>query len=136
MGPASASGVNRPFSHLPLRIRDFASIPSSGIVGELLEAAGDRCEEDALGLGIGEAEELLAGEELGLRRGDGRGKSWSSSSSIIADGTWGVIGGDEGEVARKSGTASISRDRRRLSTSSTLIDAVLPSLTTAISLWP
>lgn len=36
-----------------------------------------RQEEDAVGLGTG--------EEVGVRRGDGRGNSWSSSSSSIGE---------------------------------------------------
>lgn len=39
VNPASASGFNRPLSHLPLRVRDLASIPSSGIWSESPEAS-------------------------------------------------------------------------------------------------
>lgn len=74
-------GWRRPDSGVFL-LRDLAMTPSSGVRLSLEDvAAGARHDVDALGLGEGEPLAEGEGELLGVRRGDGRGNSWSSSSS-------------------------------------------------------
>jgi hypothetical protein len=136
VGCVSASGINSPISRLPFRIKDFARIPSSGILGEWPEPGPEaKWEVDALGLGMGDPVALWAGDPLGVRRGEGRGNNWSSSSSMMADET---SSGKEGLVldGEESLNSPISLDLRRLSTSSTLIEEAAPSLTTETSSGP
>lgn len=121
-------------------------------------------EFDGTGLPLGlpspmhdaEADGLGAGDVPGDRRGDGRGKSWSSSSSASSssgirgvDGTvkFGMRSGDNehsvltmafspSSFNHVGAVATNSLDRRRLSTSSTLIEALRPSPKDAAATLP
>lgn len=121
-------------------------------------------EFDGTGLPLGlpspmhdaEADGLGAGDVPGDRRGDGRGKSWSSSSSALSssgirgvDGTvkFGMRSGDDersvlittfspSSFNHVGAVTTNSLDRRRLSTSSTLIGALRPSPKDAAATLP
>lgn len=97
------SGVSRPFTHRPPPTRLSDAEPSSVESFEdwrrMPEAHAEgrgrlSCEPQAMALAVRGphmltetldvlALGLCAGEEVGVRRGEGRGKSWSSSSSLI-----------------------------------------------------
>lgn len=113
------SGVNMPLSYRTLSTRVSES-PELDTELERLsrEELAPRQEVDVFGLGTG--------DEVGVRRGDGSGNSWSSSSSSIGE-TLGVSFDDRGSASSlfslepdASLTSWNSCECRLLSTSSTL----------------
>lgn len=117
------SGMSKPFSHLARREIDFGMTPSSE--PELVKLSCDDSGplmpiRDAFGLGRGDVSVLPAGESVGVRRGEGRGNSCSSSSSSIGEDLAKATG--EGDTGEGSAGGMSSRDLRRLSTSSTVMD--------------
>jgi hypothetical protein len=120
------STVSRPLLHRSLRVNDWAD---SFRVNEAARISEVELLGDALGDGLGD----VPGD--GVRLGDGNGKSWSSSSSLIGmDG--GFVGhefalGHTGQTLLASASHALrtcssspwSDDRLLLSTSSTVISS-------------
>jgi len=142
------SGVNSPFPRRPFLASDRPRPPSSDPDRERLsrepEALMLNVDVDALGLGAGEFSTLAAGD----RRGEGRGNSWSSSSSSMGDafgGKWSPLGlsteeVDEEDVSRSCSIRMLSAsanswDLRLLSTSSTVREKELRKREPAFSPW-
>jgi hypothetical protein len=114
-----ASGVSMPFSHRVFLTRDAESSLLATELGRLSrDEDAPRQKVDVFGLGNG--------DEVGVRRGDGSGNSWSSSSSAIGE-TLGVSFEDRGSSSLLSletddsiSCSLTSCECRLLSTSSTL----------------